>query len=461
MPAILHKGILKVLSMQTREIYRTSFLYKAFGALFVGKREFLVSESAAGKAVQKIYYPYISEICLFLSVFLFWYEGLVSGYMPVFANKGVASVLLVVGLLFSKKDMIKLGNLHFWYLGFLIISLVSAVFAVGRGVDAMLLISGWTIFAQFMLAVFLAQSIVKKERMLKALVFLSLPLAGTGVYQFLFNVKTSPLWLSSFETGIETRAFAFFGSPNVLGILLATMTVLSFCLYLKEKKKYYLFIAAVDMFAVGITFSRSAWIGLLAGILLVVLLYRPKVAFFSPLAFLLLFVPQIRGRIMAVFSDYYITDSSLDGRIWSFINGIHIFKKYPILGTGPGSYGGQLASQGASPVYLESIQNGYTALYFTDNQYLEILIQTGALGLLAFLGFVVCVFVFLIDKFKEKRDILMLVSLGTFACFLASGAFANVLEFGAVAVPMGIILGAGVSSCQSERLPERSSRGNP
>ncbi len=431
--------------MQIREAYYTSYFYKISKCLFFDGKVFPVSKSIAGKAFQKLYYPYVSEICLALSVFLFWYEGLVTRYLPVLANHGVASVLLVIGLLFAKKDKIIFNKLQFWYLGFLVLSLVSALFAIINNIGGTLLISGWLLFLQFGLAIFIAQSIKEKKRILKGLVFLSVPLSLVGIYQFVFHIKTSALWLSSFEQGIDTRSFAFFGSPNVLGIILSIIAILTLGFYLKERKAYYLVIAVLDILTVGFTFSRSAWLGLAAGILLIMLAYKPKLAFFSPALLLLLLIPQIKNRITAAFSGQYLTDSSLDGRIWSYINGVHIFKQYPFLGSGPGSYGGQLAAENASPVYLQSIQNGYTALYFTDNQYLEILVQTGVLGAITFLGFIICVFAALIDKFRGKRDILMLCVMGSFVCFLVSGLFANVLEFGAVAVPMGIILGSVVS----------------
>lgn len=439
------KGILKMSNMQIREAYYTSYFYKISKHLFIDVKGFPVSKSIVGKALQKIYYPYVSEICLALSVFLFWYEGLLAKYLPILTSHGIASGLLVIGLLFAKKDRIVFGKAQFWYLGFLTLSLLSALFAIMRGIDGTLLISGWLLFLQFGLAIFIAQSIKEKRRILKGLVFVSVPLSIVGIYQFVFHIKTSALWLSSFERGIDTRAFAFFGSPNVLGILLSIMAILTLGFYLKERKIYYLAITFLDILAVGLTFSRSAWLGLTVGVLIIILVYKPKLLLFSPVVFLLLLFPQVRERITAALSGQYLTDSALDGRIWSYINGIHIFKQYPFLGAGPGSYGGQLAAQSASPVYLQSIQNGYTALYFTDNQYLEILVQNGVLGTIAFLGFIICVFVALIDKFREKRDILMLSVVGSFVCFLVSGLFANVLEFGAVAVPMGIILGSSIS----------------
>jgi len=174
-------------------------------------------------------------------------------------------------------------------------------------------------------------------------------------------------------------------------------------------------------------------------------IYNYKYVIYLPLLALGLLIPQVRNRLFLSVSQDYIFDSTLDGRIWAFQNGFYIFQKHPLLGTGPGSYGGKLALNYASPTYLEGVQSGYTALYFTDNQYLQILTQSGILGILAFAGFVVASFSFLIRKYIAKKDIMSLATVGIFACFLVSGLFANVLEFGAIAIVIGLLLGKEMS----------------
>ena len=190
------------------------------------------------------------------------------------------------------------------------------------------------------------------------------------------------------------------------------------------------------------SFSRTAWLGCLLGIVVIVVLYNYKLIIYVPLTLLVLLIPKIKNRFLASFTNNYSVASSLDGRKWAITNGFYIFKQHLLLGSGPGSYGGKLAANYASPVYLEGIQKGYTALYYTDNQFLEILVQGGILGFLSFCGFVVAAFVNLMRQYFDKNDLFALFTAGAFICFLFSGLFANVLEYGAIAVPMGLILGA-------------------
>jgi O-antigen ligase len=190
------------------------------------------------------------------------------------------------------------------------------------------------------------------------------------------------------------------------------------------------------------TFSRSAWLGLFIGLLVIFVVFKKKLICAAPLVFLLLLNDKIKTRLTVIFTGTYWFSSSLDGRLWAINNGLYLFEKYPLFGTGPGTYGGKLALNYASPIYLEGIQNGYVPLYFTDNQWLQLLIQSGFFCTVIFVLFILAMFYYLLVRYNKTKNVLNLGILGAFVSFLVAGVFGNVLEFGAIAVPMGIILGA-------------------
>jgi O-antigen ligase len=383
----------------------------------------------------------VSIALTLLSVTLFFYEGFFVRFSPLITNSIIPLILLLIAFLFLDKEKIVVSKSILWYLLFLVTTLVSGVFAL-KQIEPELLIKGCILFAQFLLVILIGSAL--GEKILKYIVYISTPLSLTAVYQFIARVETPRTWLAPGEE-ILTRSFAFFGSPNVLGILASVLVFVSFGLFLKYKKKQYLAFVALNTLVVLVTYSRTAWLSLLMGFAFLVVVLKPKLFLFSPAVLLVFFVPQIRNRLLLATSQSYLYDSWLDGRVWSLLNGIHIFKKYPLFGTGPGTYGGQLALNHASPIYLESMQGGYTALYFTDNQYIELLVQTGLVGILLFLGFLVSLFSELIFKFKKNKDIIGLTAGASLVVFMVSGLFANVLEFGAVAIPVGLIVGAGIS----------------
>ena len=417
-----------------------SFFYRVWSFLFVDKCKRVASQTIIGKIFQKIYLPYATEALIVISILMFWYEGLFIKYWGGFPGDWLSLSCLILALLLSDKKKIFLGKTQLYLLVFYLFLSISGLFAINRGLDPMLIFKGLLLFLQFGIVLLAAQSLMAKKKILDGILILSLPISIISVYQYLSNAQTSRIWLAPNE-GQLTRAFGFFGSPNVLGILMAMIFILGLGSFFKTKKYYYLIPAILSLLATGFTFSRSAWLGLLVALFVSIVVYNYKYLLYFPLILLGLLIPKVRNRIEVSLSVNYLWDSSLDGRVWAMINGLYIFKKYPFLGTGPGTYGGNLAAGYASPVYLEGIQNGYTALYYTDNQYLEIIIQGGLLGIFSFVGFVISALVSLINQYKTKKDVMVLASLSIFICFLTSGLFANVLEFGAIAVPMAIILG--------------------
>lgn len=395
------------------------------------------NETGFGFFLQKIYLPYLTEIFVSVTVIGLWYE-------KIFNQVGIdigkfTPWFLVFALLFSEKKDLKIRKSHLYFILFLIASLVSGVFSVFVfGVIPKIIILGWLIFAGFGLAI-VAGGVIKMK-LEKMLVFIFLPLTAIGLTQFIFKIDTSKEWISRAEN-INTRIFSLFSSPNVFALLLVFISLLSLGMFLKKREGVFFIFFSLNLFALILTFSRSAWLAFLVGVFILFVVKYKKILLFSPLVLLIFAFNSIKERIMIVFSQNYLVDSLLDGRIWSAINGLYLFQKSPLLGAGPGSYGGLLALNYASPIYLLGIQHGYTALYFTDNQWLEILVQTGFLGLLLFSLFYFLVIKNLIIKYLLKQDIMYLVAIAILVAFFVAGQFENVLEFGAVSIPIGLFIG--------------------
>jgi putative inorganic carbon (HCO3(-)) transporter len=425
---------------------KNSYTFRIFNFLFSTSKPLSLEETKVFKFFGRVYFPFLTDVFLFLSLLYFWYEGLIIKYVPNLNLAWLAPSMIILALLFANKSKIKIYKTHLWYLIFLLVSLISGLFGISRGIDGRMVFIGWLLFAQFGMAFIAAQTIKDKYSFLKGLILAALPLAIIGIYQFFSKVPTSKLWLSPGEE--LTRVFAFFGSPNVFGAIMAIACFVTAFFFLKEKKKYWLVVGALFLMALFFTYSRSAWAGLALGTVYFFLIYNLKLVIYLPLALLFLLVPQIRNRLSIVFSANYINDSLLDGRLWSFKNGLYIFKKYWPIGTGPGTYGGKTAITNASPIYHESLQNGYTALYYTDNQFLEILVQTGIFGIFSFIGFLASGLAELTRK-ARNRDIISLTGASILIVFIVSGLFGNVLEFGAVAIPVALVTGAAFSSNRS------------
>ena len=414
-----------------------SFLYRVWSFLFITNGKWEISKTRVGKIFQKAYIPHLTEVLTIIAVSIYWYEGLIIKYWAGFPSDWLALLGVLLALFFADKEKMVFGKAQLYLLFFYLVLVVSGLVAISQGANPAMIFKGLLLFLQFGLILFTGLNL--NRNITKVVIWLSLPLGLIGIYQYLVKIPTSSLWLSPGEK--LTRVFAFFGSPNVFGILMAVIFFLSLGFFLKGRKYVYLPLSFVSLFAVGLSYSRSAWLGLALSLGFCLLIYNYKYLMYLPLLLLALVIPQIRNRLLLATSASYLFDSTLDGRLWAINNGLYVFKQYFLIGSGPGSYGGKIALNYASPTYLDGLQRGYTALYFTDNQYLQLLVQSGILGILSFMGFLVASFSSLIRQYGVKKDIMTLTAIGAFSCFVVSGLFANVLEFGAIAIPVGLILG--------------------
>lgn len=386
-------------------------------------------------------------VCLVLFIVLVWYKswlvdvGLVG--LPI-----LSAILLGLSFWFCRKDHLRLSKPIMFIAIFFGVSLISALSASQSQLTTSLLMNGLFLYFQLGLAYVVGSTIKNKKLLVNSLLIISVPLILVGLYQGLWGPDTSKMWTSGAETLIRRRAFATLGSPNVFGGVIIINILLSVvCLlnnHRQKKIKWWLVVYQMaSLVALVLTFSRSAWLAMFGGFLVIIIGLCRRWLKFMPLAVLVLLVPSIRQRLLVVLSFEYRLDSSLDGRHWSFNTAMEVFKKSPLLGTGPGSYGGQTALYHNSPVYLQGLQNGYTPLFYTDNQWVQVLVQTGLFGILALIGFFVAVAVNNIRRYIQKRNYYSLGAVAILVAIIIFGSFANVLEFGAIIWPAGVGLGLG------------------
>lgn len=426
------------------KLFQQSVIYKILNFLFINNNKNLFIGSKILKLLSKINLPKLSLLLLVLSILFFWYELLFvkigAGWVDTY---NFASIFLVLSLLFCDKKRLKLSKPVFYLLCFLFIMLVSGLVASINGAQMGMIISGILLFIQFIMAYIVSSTYLNKYLVIDLMLFLSLPIIVLGLLQGVFGENTSRLWVSTSESLINIRVSGLFSSPNVFAGLLMFNIIMSFFALL-EKKQWHYFVYIMPALAVlGMTFSRSAWVGLVIGVSFSLLIKNWRLIVLVPVSLISLIIPSIRQRIFTAVSTNYLIDSAIDGRIWSLNSAIEIFKNSPILGTGPGSYGGQTALNYNSSVYLTGMQNGYVALAYTDNQWIQIIVQTGLLGILSFGGFVLSYLINNIRQYIKSKNMLCLAVLAVIIALVVSGLFQNILEFGAVAVLAGVYLGLG------------------
>lgn len=223
------------------------------------------------------------------------------------------------------------------------------------------------------------------------------------------------------------RAFSFFSGPNNFGfyLVVALIILVSLALYQKNQKlKNLLMIASILVaFILAQTFSRSAWLGgALALLILIILAFRKKefkVAFLTIMLGLVV-IASIFSRVN-LFERKWFEKIVLHGRITeagemtgstsahlkSYKSAYRLILEYP-LGIGMGRVNAAAVK----------FKNGYSV----ENWYLQIALEVGILGFLAFLGII---FFYLQNIFSNLRE--KIYSSSNFYQGLVLGVFLSLL----------------------------------
>jgi O-antigen ligase len=206
-------------------------------------------------------------------------------------------------------------------------------------------------------------------------------LALHGLYQYATHAPMPADWVDTSETGIAVRAYSVVQNPNVLGALLVMGALISVSLALSRALRgagrvSVATAAAVQLAALGVTFSRGAWLGLVIGLLaMVVLAYRRYLGVVLAAGVVAWFAaPRVFiQRLLFTFTNTYMERSSAGmGRIFRWDTALSRVAEHPLFGVGLGTFGGTAA-------YMF----GYWALW-VDNIYLQMAAEGGLVLLSAF-----------------------------------------------------------------------------
>lgn len=249
-------------------------------------------------------------------------------------------------------------------------------------------VSGYRATVQYILWFFVLVRLFESDRDVTVFYYTFIAM-GTlialhGIYQYIIAVPIPPGWVTSTEAGVRTRVFSIFGSPNIMGdfmVLVAPMTAA--LAYRTEKLE--LKIAAwactfLMCFACLFTFSRGAWLGLAAAVIVFALLNdRRLLALLAIAGGIAIFIPDVYNRISFLFTEQFAYASAKGGRASRWALGMLYLTVHsnPLFGFGLGMFGGAVAMQ--NKVY------NWVSYFYMDNYYLKILVEMGYVGLIAFI----------------------------------------------------------------------------
>lgn len=219
-----------------------------------------------------------------------------------------------------------------------------------------------------------------KNLIKKALLFIGAIIVMLGYIQYFFYNDLGNLYYLGWDEHLY-RLFSVFLDPNFAGIFFVLYLIFLLDYILKNiKNKFNSFILSVVLFAaigsIFLTYSRSAVLTMLVGILLYLVL-KKKVKYIFLLILGTLMITSFLPRAYKTEGTNFIRTASSEARISSYLQGISIFKENPIYGVGFNAY--RFAKDRNLQIKAKT-NIGSHADSSNDNSFLFVLATTGVIG---------------------------------------------------------------------------------
>ena len=265
------------------------------------------------------------------------------------------------------------------------------------------------------------------------------------------------------------RIYGLIGNPNSLGLFMFVSIVASFILLRTTHQKRWYIPLILSVGTLLLTLSRGTWIGIfIAGLVFLIISKKKgllKQVFIAGIAgYVLVFLPidyadqmissalkdepqtesedevkeendgggSLSDRISSSINKETVNRSTNTGRLFYIKKGFEVLKDYPVIGTGFGTFGDSAALVYSSPIYDDyGLANIYEYRdkggFYSDNQYIQIMVQTGIIGTILFAIFLLNMLYRIWTARKVNRDVANVAILfWLFICIV--GAVYNIWE---------------------------------
>jgi O-antigen ligase len=331
-----------------------------------------------------------------VSVFLAIPVGFASIHVGIL-NLQAVDVMLLLGAVVIGLRRLSLGHTPlswspplFWYLAFVVWAFIATVSAVNR-VPAVKTL-GYLVFGMLFASMILSacRGLRDVRRLLAVLVAVSVPVSLQAV------VNLGQLQVFFGGTVFSGRAQGLFTEPNELGFFASMAFFVAVGLGLSARTRLGRWASALSLavllLALSLSLSRGAWIGTVAGILLMLatlpdarrLLTRLGVLVMLTLGLLSIYAPSnpdlqvLRDRAVTLASPSRSPDDRRP-QIWA--EAIRETRSDPWTGVGPGNF--QIGFRGSASPFLSEFTT------HAHNLYLTTLVENGLPGLTLFMAFLV------------------------------------------------------------------------
>lgn len=323
---------------------------------------------------------FVTEHCVLAVVF----------FLPL--SPDFTNVFLGVGMLSWFAKMAVAKKLHFRATPFdkvvMLLVILSAISICNSPDKAISIYNYQYLMGRYILIYYLLVNTVHTEAQLKqvarALMASACAVTLYGFYQYFFDVKMlTGEWVDPEQfPELKHRVFSTLKNPNLLAGYLVTMISIAggFCCKAENKKSRLLWFGLIIIFAICLvlTYSRGAWVSILAVITVYGVLYNRRVFWLLALLPLAALFNHdlVMERLLSILNP---TDTSAGLRWALWESTIAMIADHPLIGVGWGAY------RLVYPEYDFYVNNASTIIFHAHNMYLQIAAEIGIPGLFAFL----------------------------------------------------------------------------
>lgn len=213
--------------------------------------------------------------------------------------------------------------------------------------------------------------------------------SGYGFYQRLvLDIAVRPSYVDlALNSTMPGRVYSFFDNPNAFAqLLLFALPVLAALVF--GSKRWFSKLCAAGVFCAAtvcivMTYCRASWIGLVAAAFVYVLLWNWKLlplCFAAALAAIPLLPDSVFNRILTIGN---LNDTSTSSRFPQYAAALRLLAREPITGAGLGTDAVKRVVQ------IQSLYQAHAPFVHAHNTFLQVWLECGILGLLAFAGAII------------------------------------------------------------------------
>ncbi|SEA77027.1 O-antigen ligase [Thalassobacillus cyri] len=386
--------------------------------------------------------------------------------------KGIGDIIVLISLMKVfwnyRKNWKQLFRFDPFEIAFILFCVVGSISALLTGVSIMAIVYQLRALVIFYLVYYIVKRLDITTQDVKKFVYTIIAMVVIIGIHGLIEKISGRQWLlpeswvnKSLSVYNENRIYGMPGNPNSLAVFLSLSLII--LIFWKTKltslKNFFVWVPLVLLLTVmTLTYSRGAWISLVFVLITYTLLTKcwgiARIFLISLVAAIILVtIPygtildavtsneedkivqdlpeqeennekESPDRFRGAFDETSLENSSRSGRLFIVKKGFEIYKDHPIIGTGFGTFGDSASLNFGSPLYK---QYDIEKKFFSDNQYIQIIVQTGTIGVLLFAVFLLNMLWILFKKRKETHlaYVLLCVLLGSYV----AGLVYNIWEY--------------------------------